>query len=74
MPDFRYAPGCGELRRIKPKAKELGGEALIFLRKPDARNGQDSSFFAPMSEWSKIRRLTIREAILLYVTSRTGFQ
>jgi hypothetical protein len=72
MSNSRYFPGCRDLRLIEPKAAEKGGKGPGSSRKTDACNGQDLSFLTSMSEFDKIRKLTIGEAILMFVTSETG--
>jgi hypothetical protein len=74
MPNSRHYRGCGDLRLNEPKAAEQRSAAPVFSGEADARNDQDLSFLARMSEFDKIRKLTIGEAILMFATPETGLQ
>jgi hypothetical protein len=74
MRNSRYFPGCGDLRLIEPKATEKDSKATVFSRKADGCDGQNLSLLTSMSEFDKIRGLTIGEAILMFVTPEAGLQ
>jgi hypothetical protein len=74
MRSFRYFQTGDKPAAVDTDAAAISSRAPASSCKTNPCSGENLSFLAPATELEKIRKLTIGEAILMFVTPERGFQ